>query len=147
MIEYDKNQRKSFMTNPIETNGMFSWFEFMTSDLDKAKKFYGEVIGWEFVQDINNPNYTLVKTQGAEFPVAGILKRENTMVENAESIPSHWGSYITVKNIDAAVQKAKQLGGNIIVPVTPIPKVGKFSVLQDLEGAVISLIEYHLELS
>ncbi len=32
------------MANPIETNGMFSWFEFMPSDLDKAKKFYGEVI-------------------------------------------------------------------------------------------------------
>lgn len=147
MIECDKKQRKSFMANPIETNGMFSWFEFMTSDLDKAKKFYGEVIGWEFVQDSNNPDYTLVKTQGAEFPVAGILKRENTMVENPESIPPHWRSYITVKDIASAVQKAEQLGGNIIVPITPIPKVGKFSVLQDLEGAVISLIEYHLELS
>jgi len=147
MIEYNKNQRKSFMANPIETNGMFSWFEFMTADIDKAKNFYGEVIGWEFVQDSNNPDYTLVKTQGIELPVAGIFKRENAMVENPESIAPHWGSYITVKDIDLAVQKAKQLGGNILVSVTPIPKVGKFCVLQDLEGAVISLIEYHLELS
>jgi len=135
------------MANPIETNGMFSWFEFNTSDIAKAKKFYGEVIGWEFVEDSNNPDYTLVKTQGIELPVAGIFKRENAMVENPESTAPHWGSYITVKDIDLAVQKAKQLGGNILVSVTPIPKVGKFCVLQDLEGAVISLIEYHLELS
>ena len=132
------------MANPIETNGMFSWFEFMTSDLDKAKKFYGEVIGWEFVTDSNNPEYTLVKTQGAELPIAGIFKRENAMVSDPESIPPHWGS---VKDIDLAVEKAKNLSGNIIVPVTPIPKVGKFCVIQDLEGAVVSLIEYHLELN
>ena len=134
------------MANPIETNGMFSWFEFMTSDIDKAKKFYGEVIGWEFIEDSNNPDYTLVKTEGVELPVAGMFKRENAMVKNSESIPPHWGCYITVKDIDSAVQKAKNLGGNIIVPITPIPKVGKFSVLQDLEGAVLSLMEYHLEL-
>ncbi len=134
------------MANPIETNGMFSWFEFMTSDIDKAKKFYGEVIGWEFIEDSNNPDYTLVKTEGVELPVAGMFKRESAMVKNHESIPPYWGCYITVKDIDTAVQKAEKLGGNIIVPVTPIPKVGKFSVLQDLEGAVISLMEYHLEL-
>lgn len=134
------------MSNPFETQGMFSWFELMSADVEKAKKFYGEVIGWEFVQDSNNPDYTLIKTEGAELPVAGIFKRENAMVQNAESIPPHWGCYITVKDIDKAIKKAKEIGGNIIVPVTPIPKVGKFSVIQDLEGVVISLMEYNLEI-
>lgn len=78
--------------------------------------------------------------------MAGMFKHENAMVKNSESIPPHWGCYITVKDIGSAVQKGEKLGGNIIDPVTPIPKIGKFCVLQDLEGAVISLMEYHLEL-
>lgn len=134
------------MSNPFETQGMFSWFELMSTDVEKAKKFYGEVIGWKFEQDSNNPDYTLIKTEGAELPVAGIFKREKAMVQNPEAIPPHWGCYITVKDIDKAVTKAKEIGGNIIVPVTPIPKVGKFSVIQDLEGVVISLMEYNLEI-
>lgn len=47
------------MANSFEIQGKFSWFELMTTDLEKAKKFYGEVIGWEFEEDSNNPNYTL----------------------------------------------------------------------------------------
>ena len=134
------------MTNPFETQGMFSWFELMSTDVEKAKKFYGEVIGWEFEQDSNNPDYMLIKTEGVELPVAGIFKRKNAMVENSEAIPPHWGCYITVKDIDKAVKKAEVIGGKIIVPVTPIPKVGRFSVIQDLEGVVVSLMEYNLEL-
>ena len=52
------------MTNSFETNGMFSWFELITNDVENAKKFYGEVMGWEFMTDTNNPYYTLVMTNG-----------------------------------------------------------------------------------
>jgi predicted enzyme related to lactoylglutathione lyase len=133
------------MANPLETHGMFSWFELMSADIEKAKLFYGQVIGWDFVQDSNNPDFTLIRTKGVEHPVAGILKRDNLMVQSAGNIPPHWGCYITVDDIGMAVQKVQNLGGNVIVPITAIPKVGKFSVIQDLEGAVVSLMEYHLE--
>lgn len=79
-------------------------------------------------------------------PVAGIFKRENAMAKNPENIPPHWGCYITIKNIDEALLKVKTLGGTVIVPSTQIPKVGKFAVIQDLEGAVVSLMEYNLEI-
>jgi predicted enzyme related to lactoylglutathione lyase len=138
-------QKGKFMANPLETNGMFSWFELMSADIEKAKKFYGEVIGWDFVQDSNNPDFTLIKTKGVDHPVAGIFKRDNAISNTPENIPPHWGCYITVEDIQTAVEKVKSLGGHIIVPITAIPKVGKFSVIQDLEGAVVSLMEYHLE--
>lgn len=132
------------MANPFETNGMFSWFELMTDDPEGAKKFYGEVIGWEFETDSNNPDYTLVRTEGEEMPIAGIFNRKKAMVDDPSAIPPHWGSYITVKDIAASVGKVEKLGGSVIVPVTEIPKVGLFSVINDPQGAVISLMEYHL---
>ena len=50
--------------------------------------------------------------------------------------------YVTVDDIDATVAKVKELGGNVIVPPTDIPKVGRFSVFADPQGAVISAITY-----
>jgi hypothetical protein len=87
------------MSNPFETSGMFSWFELMTNDVQMSKQFYGEVFEWEFLQDTNNENYTLIKVKGVEHPIAGMFDRSMAMVENPQNIPPHWGNYITVKDI------------------------------------------------
>jgi len=129
------------MANPFSTKGMFSWFELICDDTKQAKAFYSEVIGWEFETDSNNPDYTLVKTKGNDHPIAGILPKSALMTTD-KAIPSHWGCYITVTDIEKRMEKAKELGGTIIVPCIPIPKVGIFCVIQDPQGAVISLMEY-----
>jgi predicted enzyme related to lactoylglutathione lyase len=64
------------------------------------------------------------------------------MPAQAQGVPPHWGAYITVDDVDAAAAKATELGGRIIVPPTDIPKVGRFSTLQDPQGAVFSVIKY-----
>ena len=97
------------MANPFETNGMFSWFELMTDDVEGAKKFYGEVIGWQFETDSNNPDYTLIRVDEEEMPIAGIFNRKKAMVDNPNAIPPHWGSYVTVKDINTALRLAHNL--------------------------------------
>jgi predicted enzyme related to lactoylglutathione lyase len=47
--------------------------------------------------------------------------------------------YIAVDDIDASAKKAVELGGKVKVPPTDIPNIGRFCVLQDPTGAVISL--------
>jgi predicted enzyme related to lactoylglutathione lyase len=49
--------------------------------------------------------------------------------------------YITVANCDERAARAAQLGGNIRVPPTDIPNVGRFSVIADPQGAAFSLIQ------
>lgn len=133
------------MSDPMQTQGLFSWFELMSDNPQSAKDFYGELIGWKFQTDSNNPDYTLVMVDGIDNPVAGIMDKNVAMGEAGQTVPSHWGSYITVKDVDAAAAKVNQLGGTLLVPPTDIPKVGRFCLLQDPQGAVISLMEYHLE--
>lgn len=129
--------------NPFVTKGAFSWFELMTSDVESAKKFYGEIFGWNFEDEISeNMTYTLIKI--GENKIAGMYDKKYALVENSEKIPSHWGNYITVDDIKQTVSKVKELGGNIIVDITPIPTIGEFAVIQDLQGAVISLMQYSL---
>jgi predicted enzyme related to lactoylglutathione lyase len=49
--------------------------------------------------------------------------------------------YFEVADCDAAVAKAKELGGRIYAPATDIPKVGRFAVLADHQGAVFAVIK------
>lgn len=131
------------MENPMKKQGMFSWFELMTTDVEGAKEFYGNLLGWEFITDNSaGMDYTMAKLKDSEFPIAGIFDRNNAIVENKEMIPPHWGCYITVDDIKASVAKVSELGGNIIVQPTNIPNIGTFAVIQDPVGAVVSLFEY-----
>lgn len=66
------------MSNPFEITGMFSWFELMADNVEDAKKFYGEVLGWKFVTDSNNKDYTLIHVDGVDHPIAGIVNPKPT---------------------------------------------------------------------
>jgi predicted enzyme related to lactoylglutathione lyase len=46
-----------------------------------------------------------------------------------------------VADCDAVAAKATQLGGTVCVPPADIPKVGRFAVLGDPQGAYFSIIQ------
>ena len=125
------------MKDPFKQHGTFSWFELMTSDVDGAKKFYANLFGWN-TEDMpmGDMNYTIVKV--GEEGLGGIMSTP----PQAEGAPPNWGVYVTVDDVDATAGKAEELGGKILVPPTDIPNVGRFCVLQDPQGAVISAITY-----
>ena len=52
-----------------------------------------------------------------------------------------WSVYFAVNNCDSSTEEAKSLGAEIVVPPTDIPEVGKFSFLQDPQGAVFAIIK------
>jgi predicted enzyme related to lactoylglutathione lyase len=43
------------------------------------------------------------------------------------------------------VQKAPTLGGKVLMPPMDIPTVGRMAVIQDPQGAVISIITYAVD--
>ena len=47
---------------------------------------------------------------------------------------------MSVKDCDEAAAKATSLGGNVCMPPTDIPNTGRFAMLQDPQGAMISVI-------
>ena len=81
-------------------------------------------------------NYTIVKV--GEEGLGGIM----SIPPQAEGSPPNWGVYVTVDDVDATAGKAEDLGGKILVPPTDIPTVGRFCVMQDPQGALISAITY-----
>jgi predicted enzyme related to lactoylglutathione lyase len=121
----------------VKEHGVFSWNELMTSDMPAAKKFYREALGWE-LQDLNNPGMAYAIAKKGDREVAGIMG----MPKDAQGMPSSWGSYVTVDDVDARVARVKSLGGKLCVAPQDIPNVGRFAVIADPQGAMLAMITY-----
>lgn len=109
--------------------GTFCWDELYTRDLEGAKKFYGAIFGWGGKGGQNE--YWHWQNAGKE--IGGMMT-----VQGGPSVPPHWLSYVAVSDVDATTRKAEALGGKVLMPGMEIPKVGKFSVVQDPTGAIFS---------
>jgi predicted enzyme related to lactoylglutathione lyase len=119
--------------------GTFCWTELMTRDVAAAKKFYADLIGWRTVdENFGGMPYTMVFPPGAKDAVGGMMQMSGPQFEG---VPPHWMPYILVRGIDERAQRCTQLGGKLKVPPTDIPNIGRFCVIEDPTGAVISLFQ------
>lgn len=118
--------------------GTFVWHELITHDIETARRFYGELFGWEFekVADRDGKPYVLAKLNGRY--AAGILQLERP-ADGANY--SRWLGYMTVNDIDAALVTTHSAGGTVIQGARDMGKVGKVAAIQDSQSAVLGLIE------
>jgi predicted enzyme related to lactoylglutathione lyase len=123
--------------NAMFRHGAFGWCELMTTDVQAATRFYTELLGWT-TEEVPGMSYTVVKT--GDISIGGIM---SSPPQGACALP-HWGTYVTVDDVDATARKAQELGATTIVPLTDIPNVGRFYTFQDPQGAVISVITYRM---
>jgi uncharacterized protein len=115
--------------------GRFVWHELMTSDPSAAEGFYKDVVGWQTAPFDQSPTpYTM--WLAGEQPVGGLMHIPDEAKEMGA--PPNWLAYIDVDNVDKSVDKAKQLGANVLQPPMEIPGVGRFSVIKDPQGAVVA---------
>lgn len=117
----------------MSAQSKFVWHDLMTSDVEAAKRFYGELFGWRFKRGDKDPYEHII----AEREIGGMMKQDP-----AHGAPPHWIGYVSVDDVDAAVNSARQHGGKIYVPKTDIPTVGQFAVVADPHGAVFSPFLY-----
>lgn len=116
-------------------NGAWCWNELTTPDPEKAVAFYKAIGNFEAdaMEMQGMGTYHSLKSDGK--PRAGVMKPMKP------GIPSMWLPYIQVASADQTSEKAKKLGGQIFVPPTDIPDVGRFSVLADTQGAPIGILQ------
>lgn len=116
-----------------DAQGKFVWYELMTTDVKGATDFYKHVVGWG-TQPFGE-SYLMWTAAGTPIGGVTVLGDEQTRV----GTPPHWMAHVTADDVDALVKKAESLGARRYVPPTDIPTVGRFSVIADPQGAVISL--------
>lgn len=115
--------------------GRFVWYELMTTDPDKAKPFYEDVVDWGS-QPWNGPTPYTMWMNGSE-PIGGLME----LPEEARKMgaPPHWLAYISTPDVDATVDKAKGLGANVLFGPMDIPTVGRVCGLADPQGAMFAV--------
>jgi len=118
-------------------NGLFSWNELMSTDVEASRKFYSELLGWT-AKEMPMPTGTYYVFHAGEQQAAGLM----AMPPQAKGIPTYWGSYVTVADVDALTAQAARMGARILVPPMDVPGVGRFSTFQDPQGGVLSVITY-----
>jgi predicted enzyme related to lactoylglutathione lyase len=126
------------MADEKPVHGTFCWNELMTRDSAAAKKFYGELVGWNFADSrMPGMNYTMMKA--GEKEAGGMM---DMPAEVPAEVPSHWMAYVTVDDVDALAEKVAGLGGELLHGPMDIPGVGRFCTVKDPTGAVVGFITF-----
>ncbi len=114
------------MANP------FVHVELHSTDLGKAKAFYGKLFDWK-LEDVpmgNGQNYTMIKP--GEGTGGGMMK------QMAPGAPSAWLAYVLVDDVAATTAKAKSLGAKVVSDTTEVMGMGWMSVITDPTGATLA---------
>ena len=125
--------------SPTPTNdhqvGKIVWYDLVTHDLAGVKRFYGELFGWQFQEDTENETYTVINHNGRA--IGGIVYTEPGTNEPNRS---QWVSYLSVPDVDRAVEQVRDVGGVVHTKPLDLPERGRLAVVRDPQGALIALV-------
>ena len=110
------------MANP------FVHVELNTTDVAKAKAFYGKLFEWKLEDVPMGPGATYTMIEVGEGTGGGLMKHP------VPGAASAWLAYVLVDDIGAATEKARALGATVAKDVTEVPGAGWFSVIVDSDG-------------
>ena len=119
--------------------GAPAWIDLSTHDIEGAKAFYAELFGWTFEDSGGEEfaHYQFILRDGE--PISGLMSTVGMTCPEGGQLPTEWGVYLTVPDIDAAARAVEATGGQIAVPAMPAGDAGSMGVAIDPAGAAIGL--------
>ena len=116
--------------------GEASCIELMTTDAPAAMKFYEELFGWQpgEAMDMGEMGKYHVFNRGARM-MGGMMNKPPAMAQ----VPPNWGIYFMVPDINAAVERVKANGGQILNGPIQVPGGSWIVNALDPQGAAFSL--------
>jgi predicted enzyme related to lactoylglutathione lyase len=116
--------------------GEASWHELMTTDAPAAMKFYSEAFGWQPGDTVDmgpiGNYYMFNRPHGA---IGGMMNKPPQMAH----VPNNWQIYFRVPDINAAVERIKANGGQILNGPLEVPGGDWVLNGMDPQGAAFSL--------
>jgi predicted enzyme related to lactoylglutathione lyase len=118
-------------------HGYFHWNELLAHDVERAKRFYAETIGWTFIPLPTETGDTYWVAKLGDKPAAGIFPLNKPEFEGMREC---WMSYLAVDDVDARVKKAVAAGAKLMRPVFDVRGVGRIAILTEPGGAGVGWI-------
>jgi uncharacterized protein len=145
-----KNHKGSRIVNE---HGSLNFNNLHTRDQEGAKSFYESVFGWKVLElgggatfwrlpgygdhlEELTPGIKKGMTEvGAPEEFADVVAVINPIGADEPDTPAHWGITFAVDDADATAEKARELGGEVLVPPFDAPWV-RMTVIRDPQGAL-----------
>jgi hypothetical protein len=103
------------------------WVDYPAADIDAAKRFYGDVLGWTFTGgEAEFGGYLTCQANG--YAAAGMMPRMD------ESMAAAWTTYFASDNADATVAAISDAGGTVVAPPMDVGPIGRMAVALDPQG-------------
>ena len=137
--EFDVWEPKKMPGTDVDNalHGAPSWFESMTTDVDRATNFYSGLFGWapEVMPRLGS-DYTTFRN-GTDL-VAGLIR----ITPARKDLRPHWATYFTVEDADEAAREAVKLGAEVHAPLQDVPGVGRSCGIRSPQGVEFHVIGY-----
>jgi uncharacterized protein len=118
-------------------HGNVSWQELMTSDVEQAKKFYQELVGWSSREiRFGGSPYTVFQKNGTDVGSVFDLKKSNL------NTGPFWLVYFAVDDCDETASLCSEIGGSVATPPFNIEGLGRCAMLKDPSGGVFGVMTY-----
>jgi predicted enzyme related to lactoylglutathione lyase len=105
----------------------------MFTDVEAAKKFYGDVLGWTFGEASSEyGNYTQAYSEG--MAVAAVVPPMP-----GSDAPSQWCLYLASQNAALTAEKIKAAGGELMMEPMQVGAFGTMAIAKEPSGAVFGV--------
>ena len=117
-------------------------FEIHVEDMERAKKFYGEVFGWKFEdwsEYAGMPYFGAVTGEEGTLGIDGaLIKRQGKTPEIGQSM-NGFSCTMGVADYDSTEKKILDFGGKVALPKYALPGMAWQGYYNDTEGNVIGI--------
>lgn len=115
-------------------------FHIPVDDINRAKKFYTDIFGWEIQDTGMEQDYSLTTTVAVdEKGTPGEPGAINGALYTRESPDESPSIIINVPSIKEYLKKIENKGGRVVMPESPVEDFGLYAQFSDTEGNVIGL--------
>ena len=118
-------------------DGVFSWVDLGTTNIEGAKAFYSGLFGWSFLDLPTDSGTVYCMAQIDGFDVAGLGPLDQGMQE--QGIPPSWTAYVKHDDVDAVASRASAAGGVVLFLPFDVMDSGRMTMIQDPTGAVFGV--------
>ncbi|MFD7135800.1 VOC family protein [Streptomyces sp. NPDC059894] len=117
----------------VQPEGAPCWADAMFGDLDGAKRFYGEVLGWTFGD--SSPEYGYYTQAFADGRTVAAVVPPMPGQEG----PAQWCLYLASRDAAATAAKIRENGGEVLMEPTRVGEFGTMCLAREPSGAVFGV--------
>jgi predicted enzyme related to lactoylglutathione lyase len=118
--------------------GKFVWGDLFAAYPLQTAKFYSQIFGWSLSRDTSGKQDYWLMLNGDK-PIAGVVRHSP---EDAKpgALGARWVGYISVPDVEQAIEKVKANDGSVLVEPRNVPKRGTLAIVADSEGGIVGLM-------